>query len=263
VRVGWSKIARRQALIELNSDIYDMQLAFNEPGSSSASPDLFVRNLNLNSFFFNRIMPSRTSANKRRKLAAAAQEREDMPTIGIKDEQELALETLLFGGDNLDELLGTGKKEADVEDQVVEEKEEEAVEEINYGFVIDTVGSTQGPTSPIIEEKSGGAAWIDEETEKISVNIASSSSRLRKLRATEDEKNISGQEYESRLRKQFEKINPIPSWAAATEENDDDDDGLSFLKSSGTNRSHQTPFTCDALDIQRLADANKAEPCQV
>jgi hypothetical protein len=211
-------------------------------------------------------MPSKSAkANKRRKLAIDAQGPDvEMPQIGIKDEQELALETLLFGGDNLDDIFGAGKE---AEEQVFEE-EAEAEEEINFGFVIDTVGTTKtsSPESEETEEKNDdGAAWIDEETEKISVNIANSHSRLKKLRKDEAETNISGQEYESRLRSQFEKINPVPSWAASTEEDEDeDDDGLAFLKnSSGASRDTKLPFTCESLEIHRMTDANKAEPCQV
>jgi hypothetical protein len=216
-------------------------------------------------------MPSKSSqAAKRRRIAIdKLGPLVEMPIIGTKDEQELALESLLFGGDNLDELLGTGKTTEEQEVEQVEEVEEEdddAPVETNFGFVIDTVGTTQTPSSPIEETIKGGdgAAWIDEETEKISVNIASSSSRLRKLREDESETSISGQEYESRLRKQFEKINPIPSWAAKAGEDEIEDDGLAFLKSSGTNRNEaQSPFASEHLDIQRMADANKAEYCHV
>lgn len=55
-------------------------------------------------------------------------------------------------------------------------------------------------------------AWIDEEEEKTSVNIAKVN-RLRKLRKEEDESVISGSAYVSRLRAQHVKLNPGTEWA--------------------------------------------------
>ncbi|WJX17328.1 hypothetical protein P8452_07258 [Trifolium repens] len=54
--------------------------------------------------------------------------------------------------------------------------------------------------------------WVDEEEEKVTVNIASVN-RLRKLRKEEDEKLISGSEYVARLRAQHVKLNRGTDWA--------------------------------------------------
>ncbi|KAF8735784.1 hypothetical protein AX14_001494 [Amanita brunnescens Koide BX004] len=62
--------------------------------------------------------------------------------------------------------------------------------------------------------KTGRAAWVDLADEPLTVSLAKSNPRLRKLRDAPDEDVISGKEYESRLRRQFERINPEPTWAA-------------------------------------------------
>ena len=56
------------------------------------------------------------------------------------------------------------------------------------------------------------AAWVDSDDERIVVSLASHP-RLRKLRITESEDLISGKEYTKRLRRQFERLYPVPDWA--------------------------------------------------
>lgn len=55
------------------------------------------------------------------------------------------------------------------------------------------------------------AAWIDSEDERIVVSLASNP-RLRKLRLTESEDLVNGKEYTKRLRRQFERLYPVPEW---------------------------------------------------
>lgn len=57
-----------------------------------------------------------------------------------------------------------------------------------------------------------GPAWVDPDDAKLSVSLASNK-RLRKLRDALAEDEVGGKEYERKLRRQFEKINPTPSWA--------------------------------------------------
>ena len=45
------------------------------------------------------------------------------------------------------------------------------------------------------------------------VSLLSGPTRLRKLRQDEDEDIITGKDYETRLRAQFERANPEPAWA--------------------------------------------------
>lgn len=57
------------------------------------------------------------------------------------------------------------------------------------------------------------AAWVDSDDERIVVSLASNP-RLRKLRMGESEDLINGNEYTKRLRRQFERLYPVPGWAA-------------------------------------------------
>lgn len=56
------------------------------------------------------------------------------------------------------------------------------------------------------------AVWVDSDDERIVVSLASNP-RLRKLRIAESEDLISGKEYTKRLRRQFERLYPVPDWA--------------------------------------------------
>ena len=57
-----------------------------------------------------------------------------------------------------------------------------------------------------------GGAWYDSDDETVTVSLTSTS-RLRKLRKTEDEDTVNGKIYTRRLRQQFERIYPVPDWA--------------------------------------------------
>ena len=58
-----------------------------------------------------------------------------------------------------------------------------------------------------------GPAWVDPDDLNVQVSLASNK-RLRKLRDTAAEDEIGGRDYERRLRRQFEKLNPTPKWAS-------------------------------------------------
>lgn len=74
--------------------------------------------------------------------------------------------------------------------------------------------SLKGEESPDTEDLSGrgAAAWADSDDDRITVSLASNP-RLRKLRNTESEDLVNGREYAKRLRRQFERLYPVPSWA--------------------------------------------------
>lgn len=55
-------------------------------------------------------------------------------------------------------------------------------------------------------------AWEDKDDFTLQVSLADAN-RTRKLRDTEEEDVVSGVEYEQKLRRQFEKVHPVPSWA--------------------------------------------------
>jgi len=63
------------------------------------------------------------------------------------------------------------------------------------------------------EEEEDLPAWQDSDDEMLTISLANRG-LLRKLRDTETEDLISGKEYSARLRRQFERIYPVPEWAA-------------------------------------------------
>jgi len=96
------------------------------------------------------------------------------------------------------------------------------------------------------------------------------SGRARKLRDAPTEETLTGREYESRLRRQFERINPEPAWARkgrkakrTTGEDDSaedtDDEVQNILTStSGVTGKPSKPkaLAAGALSIERLRDVN-------
>ncbi|KAF9400149.1 U3 snoRNP protein [Mortierella sp. AD011] len=58
----------------------------------------------------------------------------------------------------------------------------------------------------------GKPAWFDADDKALTISLKSVN-RLKKLRKEEDEDVVNGVDYEQRLRKQFEKVYPVPSWA--------------------------------------------------
>ncbi|KAL5712394.1 hypothetical protein ACHQM5_014574 [Ranunculus cassubicifolius] len=113
-------------------------------------------------------------------------------------------------------------------------------------------------------------AWVDEEEEKVLVNIAKRN-RLRKLRIEEDEKSISGLDYESRSRAQFAKLNPGTEWAQLgskwtpdSENESDDEENTARENILRTNEDlvvkSSVKLLPGLLEYSRLVDANAKEP---
>ncbi|KAL8821153.1 MAG: hypothetical protein Q9223_000753 [Gallowayella weberi] len=81
-------------------------------------------------------------------------------------------------------------------------------------FVIDAGPSTKSlqPTFAHIQETTADdAVWHDSDDDRILVSLQSNP-RLRKLRESEDEDLVNGREYTKRLRRQFERLYPVPQW---------------------------------------------------
>lgn len=122
------------------------------------------------------------------------------------------------------------------------------------------------------------AAWTDPDDTALSISLASNT-RLRKLRDASIDDVVRGHEYERRLRRQYEKINPTPEWALnarkrtkrkrrRTEEGEEGDSEDSeathdlFTSTSGILASSGTAkhkiIQPEKLEIERLRDANQA-----
>lgn len=151
-----------------------------------------------------------------------------------------------------------------------------------------TSHAQQITTAPIAKSRKP-PAWTDPSDSPLVVSLESS--RLRKLRDAPTETTLSGREYETRLRRQYERINPQPAWAVKArtgkgkrrrdgadegnyenmETEDEEDDGehavedIQDLLSSTTgilapSRKLRTTATIPSgtLEIERLRDANQA-----
>lgn len=159
----------------------------------------------------------------------------------------------------------------------IEESEEDEEE--------DHAKSKSPPSKSKQKLKTGRAAWADPADEPLAVALANSHSRLRKLRDAPDEDVISGKEYESRLRRQFERINPEPLWAVkarkaarqrkkkdtfsgeeSQESEEEDSEGVQDLVNTTTgiltNGKRRTGTKVvlppEQLSIERLRDANQS-----
>ncbi|KAK9087145.1 hypothetical protein Syun_029539 [Stephania yunnanensis] len=88
--------------------------------------------------------------------------------------------------------------------------------------------------SGLVNARENKRAWVDEEEEKVRVNIAKVR-RLRKLRKEDNESLISGLDYVSRLRAQHVKLNPWTDWARVgsqdgVDEDSEEEDGVVTTK---------------------------------
>ncbi|KAJ2855845.1 U3 snoRNP protein [Coemansia erecta] len=118
------------------------------------------------------------------------------------------------------------------------------------------------------------AAWVDDDMQQATVALKAQS-RTRKLRKTEEDNKVSGDVYEQRLREQFQKVNPVPKWAAESDSKtwaDDDSDmendndnriGGDMLKNTKSLISKSIRLLEPTkIDIAQLHNANKAAPSQ-
>ncbi|GLB36797.1 putative WD40 repeat-like protein [Lyophyllum shimeji] len=100
--------------------------------------------------------------------------------------------------------------------------------------------------------------------------VSLSAPRLRKLRDAPSEETLSGREYEARLRRQYERINPEPAWAAkARKEREkenlavDAEGGIGDLLASTEGivmkrQRRNAVLPAGTLELERLRDANLA-----
>lgn len=142
-------------------------------------------------------------------------------------------------------------------------------------------GSEVEPTPIPLKPKSQkkGPAWVDPDDLDIQVSLASNK-RLRKLRDTAAEDEIGGRDYERRLRRQFEKLNPTPKWASNARKKKStvkrrrsvspsssvSDEDLDLLTSTGAIlegkiRGSKT-LPPKTINIERLKDANLSARAQ-
>ncbi|PVU87915.1 hypothetical protein BB559_005828 [Furculomyces boomerangus] len=239
-----------------------------------------------------------------------------------KTQDELALEKLLFGSDkivlppnNYNSSENPPKnnlhasKEKTVEDEATdffaidtEKTESELMDDL---FVLDTIPEVEqnveekaepnddtNSTKKKKNKTNKPLLWTDENTENLTVDLVSKSI-TKKLRKTENESELAGKEYERRLREQFKKINPIPTWATKANKSkgkdqpshSDSDDDIEkenrnsnksiyendnylqdidefLLNSKSMQRKRNKPIESGTIDILRVKNANQMDPSE-
>lgn len=203
-----------------------------------------------------------------------------------KDEEELALEKLVFGDsagfeanlrkienlyDSSDDDV-VGGSESDHSD---DDKDSDGDGDM---FFIDNEGNGDIPDLESNSDEDiddNEAAWHDSDDERAAVSVVND--RAKKLRRSHDETALSGPTYVARLRAQFEKIYPRPEWVDSLESEDieetestEDEQPEStarplddLLNSTNTYvKTKQALLPPTRLLVTRLKDANIARRAQ-
>lgn len=150
--------------------------------------------------------------------------RNDEKSAGIfeKDAEEEELERLVLGnkagfrenlfknGGEFDEVDGNDDLQmGDADTGGLEDVEDADL------FMLDTgTAAAAGRAVVAVQKPADGnaPAWEDSDDDRLAISLAGHT-RLRKLRETEAEDLVSGAEYARRLRQQFLRLNPAPTWA--------------------------------------------------
>lgn len=156
--------------------------------------------------------------------AAINSERMD---VDERDSDEEELERLVLGNKagfraNLFQNASDSEGEGDFEGLRIDDGEvgtgAPGLEELDDSalFMIDTgavPSSGKQITAPVqAQDTDPQPAWEDSDDERLTVSLAGVK-QLRKLRKTEADDLVSGTEYTRRLRQQYLRLNPLPSWA--------------------------------------------------
>ncbi|KAK0232663.1 WD40-repeat-containing domain protein [Armillaria fumosa] len=170
-----------------------------------------------------------------------------------KELQNLTDGDLFFVDDKAGPSGDAGRGEEDDEEDNEREKGSDDEDNDSEG-----VESAQRPESILSSRKK--PAWTDPSDPPVVSLVASK--RSRKLRDAPSETTLSGREYESRLRRQFERIHPAPAWAKKRrregEDEADNDDSL-FTSTAGIlSRQSRCTLSPGILAIERLRDANQS-----
>ncbi|KAL4856937.1 U3 small nucleolar RNA-associated protein 18 [Chlorella vulgaris] len=210
-------------------------------------------------------------------------------------QREAELEGLLFGRDEeaLDQLgregegdggsvaeflrsYAVGAAAADGED--VEDADDTQQQEPGSGRLMfeDRQGARDdaGPDSMHAARQRRRPVWEDPQDEHVRVNVAARS-QLRKLRQAEAEVELTGRQYEQRLRAQHNKLNPRTAWASlkkaakrkqAAGGGSDSDEAAEaaerLLQRAGGLLARGAALPPSMLETTRLKDANQAAPCK-
>ncbi|KAB5580829.1 WD40-repeat-containing domain protein [Coniochaeta sp. 2T2.1] len=183
-----------------------------------------------------------------------------------KDSDEEALERLVLGGraafrehlfkDDFDTTFGTLKDNTALE--VVDKTGGSGLEDVQDHalFFIDTpapTGDKELATTTTKDDKEpvDVPAWEDSDDERLTVSLAGVS-QLRKLRISEREDVVSGTEYTRRLRQQYLRLYPHPTWAQEAEGR--------LTNTKRIRRLSASSFTSDSGDSEDEEDFDTSAP---
>jgi hypothetical protein len=124
---------------------------------------------------------------------------------------------------------------------------------------VDAGGDVPAAAPASDDDSSDGAAWKDSDDEGVVVDVAATS-RLRKLRRTEEEGAVAGGDYEKRLRRRFQQTAVAHTWADLSARRDGVDDAATMH--AGALVVAPSVLGRDVLDVTRQRDLNHAEPCK-
>ncbi|KAF9934781.1 U3 snoRNP protein [Linnemannia zychae] len=108
------------------------------------------------------------------------------------------------------------REEIDEDEEREEDESDSEKEGEEKGVFEDKEDSEDEETARLTAIYGGKPAWVDEDDKTLSISLKSVN-RLKKLRKEEAEDVVSGLDYEQRLRRQFEKVYPVPNWAQPEE----------------------------------------------
>ncbi|KAJ2442288.1 U3 snoRNP protein, partial [Coemansia sp. RSA 2440] len=222
-------------------------------------------------------MDASGQTNRQLRVAGEPSAKRTKDSVQTKTRTETDLELLVFGADEEDasgRLFSKLGREQGSESPASSDNENDEDDDSDDNedsgeaplFFVDTERDQQQVESESEAESEDApseadepAAWEDDDMQDATVALKSKA-RLRKLRTEEDEDNVSGDVYEERLRRQFEKINPVPKWAAS---DDSDRVGSDLLQTSAPLVSHtHVQLPSSSIDIARVRNANQAAVSQ-
>ncbi|KAF5376864.1 hypothetical protein D9615_007267 [Tricholomella constricta] len=192
----------------------------------------------------------------------ASEDNENEPDLGGNVFNNLMDSDLFFidGGDAASD-AGRDDEENSEEDSDITQDHESDAESSSSSSSAPRIEPT-APTNPLLKPRKP-PAWTDPSDPP---TVSLSAPRLRKLRDAPTEESLSGRDYEARLRRQYERINPEPAWAskarkAHREKGDVEDVEIGDLLASTEGilrKGRKVVLPAGTLEIERLRDANLA-----
>lgn len=195
------------------------------------------------------------SAAQRKKKGLAARTERILTRLRGRDAETARLESIVFGtsGGADDD----SKDDGDAEEEAPEETQEEAKSEDEEDAEGAEAASKAraGKRKRSAREGPQAPAWVDPDDAELRVDL-SAPGRSRRLRRSAQEEVVQGDEYERRLREQFQKAHGTVAWAHREKEKDDasedDDSEEEQIPTSSKHLVRGDALTPQWLSVRRL-----------